>query len=385
VIDVLANDADLDNDSLLLENFQSVSTNGGAITLVDNATPTNKQDDQLRYTPADGFTGIDQFTYTASDGSLSDQATVTITVNPAGPTAVDDNYQAIQGTPLNVSSTIGVLKNDIDPHGQGLSAIWVSGPVHGNLDLNPDGSFVYTSDSVYQGNDSFKYKAFDGTSYSNEGTVKIAVLSSIGVPLANDDAFSIGQKEVLVIAAPGILENDLDPEGDVLQATLVDPPNHGSLIINPNGSFTFTPNGTYVGIDKYIYVASDGSNQSNEATVSIDIKDQINPIANWVSPVKNGGIFDVNSGTVQLKIEASDNVGVGRVRFYRWDAIASIYVEIGQDLAAPYQIELPVKSLNFAWNQVFVRSYDQAGNPSAQQFIWLYRTGNAVFLPLIIR
>jgi Bacterial Ig domain len=213
----------------------------------------------------------------------------------------------------------------------------------------------------------------------------IAVLSSIGVPLANDDAFSIVQKEVLIFAAPGILENDLDPEGDVLQATLVDPPNHGRLIIYPNGSFTFTPNGTYVGIDKYIYVASDGSNQSNQATVSIDIKDQINPIVNWISPVNNCGIFDVNSGTIQLKIEASDNVGVARVRLYHWEAIASKYVEIGQDLAAYYQIELPVESLSVPWNQVFVRSYDQAGNPSAQQFIWLYRTGNPVFLPLIIR
>ena len=385
VVDVLANDADLDGDPLLLEGFQANTSNGGTVTRVDNGTPTNKQDDRLRFTPAAGFSGVDQFTYTASDGSLSDLATVAITVDPGEPVAVDDNYQAVQGVLLKVNSSDGVLNNDLDSRGQGLSAVWVSGPSHGSLDLKSDGSFDYTPDSAHLGNDTFTYKAFDGTGYSNEGTVTIAVLSASGVPLAKDDAFSIGQKEVLLIAAPGVLGNDVDPNGDGLQTALADPPNHGTLILNPNGSFTFTPNGTYVGLDKFIYTASDGKHQSNQATVSIDIKDQINPLVNWVSPVKNGGIFDVNTGMVRLTIEAVDNVGIARVRFYRWDSLDGKYVELVEDVLAPYQFDLTVNSLNLTWNQTFVRSYDKAGNPSEQKFIWLYRTGQPIYLPLLIR
>lgn len=384
MIDVLANDADLDGDPLLLHDFQTTSSKGGSITRDDNGSPVNKQDDKLFYSPLLGFTGEDRFAYTISDGPLTAQAAVVVTVSPGGPVAINDEYQAVQGQPLIVNSTNGVLKNDIDPLGQGLSAIWVSGPGHGSLDLQEDGSFSYTPDAAFQGNDSFKYKAFDGVEFSKDATVKISVQSSSGIPLANEDSYSTGQMTVLTIAAPGVLENDSDPNGDPLVTQLVAPPNHGSLVLNANGSFTFTPNGTYVGIDNFTYVASDGSNQSNQAEVSLDIKDQINPVVSWVAPVRNGGIYDVKSGIVQLAIEASDNVAIARVRFYRWDSVDNKYIDIGEDLAAPYQLSLSVDSLNLTWNQIFVRSYDQEGNPSDQQFIWLYKTGQPVYLPLIL-
>ena len=57
-----------------------------------------------------------------------------------------------------------MLGNDADPDAATtLTAVLVSGPAHGTLTLNADGSFTYTPDANYSGPDSFIYRANDGT------------------------------------------------------------------------------------------------------------------------------------------------------------------------------------------------------------------------------
>src|SRR2546430_9622291 len=89
---------------------------------------------------------IDCFTYKASDGrAQSRSATVTITVTPVNDAPVaanDDSYTTPEDTQLTVSAP-GVLANDSDVDGDALSAVLVSGPSHGMLTLNGDGSLVY--------------------------------------------------------------------------------------------------------------------------------------------------------------------------------------------------------------------------------------------------
>src|SRR5262249_56237002 len=65
-----------------------------------------------------------------------------------------------------------VLSNDSDVDGDALSAALVSGPAHGSLTLNADGSFTYTPNANYNGPDSFSYKANDGTAARNGTPVK---------------------------------------------------------------------------------------------------------------------------------------------------------------------------------------------------------------------
>ena len=59
--------------------------------------------------------------------------------------------------------TGNVLTNDTDVDGNTLTATLVSGPTHGTLDLNADGTFTYTPAANYNGADSFTYRANDGT------------------------------------------------------------------------------------------------------------------------------------------------------------------------------------------------------------------------------
>ncbi len=95
------------------------------------------------------------------------------------PVAVNDAYTTTQDIPLNVAAP-GVLDNDID--GDSLTALLDTGPAHGALSLNADGSFTYTPTAGFDGADSFTYHANDGVSGSNIATVTINVTTAASTP-----------------------------------------------------------------------------------------------------------------------------------------------------------------------------------------------------------
>src|SRR5204862_7146935 len=116
------------------------------------------------YTPDANYNGSDSFTYKANDGIAdSNVATVNLAVNPVNdaPVAVNDSYSTNEDVAL-VIPVAGVLANDTDIDANTLSSILVSGPAHGSLVLNSNGSFTYTPNANYNGSDSFTYKANDG-------------------------------------------------------------------------------------------------------------------------------------------------------------------------------------------------------------------------------
>lgn len=89
--------------------------------------------------------------------------------------------------------------------------------------------------------------------------------------LAVNDAYGTNANTTLNQAAPGVLTNDTVPEG-ATQARLVSGPAHGALTLNSDGSFTYIPAADYTGSDGFTYKASDGTLNSDEATVTITIQ-----------------------------------------------------------------------------------------------------------------
>ena len=87
----------------------------------------------------------------------------------------------------------------------------------------------------------------------------------------------------LTVAAPGVLANDTDLEGNALTAAVVLAPAHGALTLNANGGFTYTPAANYNGADSFTYKANDGSLDSNVATVTLTITKQT-PTITWTNP-----------------------------------------------------------------------------------------------------
>jgi VCBS repeat-containing protein len=142
---------------------------------------------------------------------------------------------------------------------------------HGSLTLNSDGSFDYTPDAGWSGQDSFTYKANDGTADSGNATVTITVNAVNDPPTANDDSYSTDEDTELDVLAPGVLGNDTDPEDDTLTASVVSQPSHGSLMFSSDGSFSYSPTTNYNGSDSFTYEAHDGTSPSNAATVNLTV------------------------------------------------------------------------------------------------------------------
>jgi large repetitive protein len=269
---VLTNDTDAD---------------GNALTAVKLTDPLHGQlvfnaDGSFTYAPEANWNGTDSFTYQASDGTVSSNvATVTITVHPVNdaPVAVNDSYSTNRNTILTVTPP-GVLANDTDVDSS-LTAALVSGPAHGTLSFNADGSFTYTPNSEYSGSDSFTYKASDETANSNLATVTLMVVAVNRAPVAVNDTYTTNQGQALVIALPGVLSNDTDADSNPLSAIRTTNPGHGTLVFNSNGSFTYTPAAGYNGTDSFTYKANDGTVDSNAATVTLTVS-PVNraPVAN---------------------------------------------------------------------------------------------------------
>ncbi|MDO0972857.1 beta strand repeat-containing protein [Mycolicibacterium frederiksbergense] len=279
---VLSNDTDADGNTLT-----ATLVNGPT-----NGTLSLNPDGTFTYTPITNFNGTDSFTYTAGDGTAtSNTATVSITVNPVNdaPVATNDSFT----TNEDVQLAGNVLSNDTDVDGDTLTATLVSGPTHGTLTLNTDGTFTYTPTTNYNGTDSFTYTATDGTITSNTATVTVTVNAVNDAPAATDDTYSTNQG----IALNGnVLSNDTDADGNTLTASVVAGPTHGSLTLNANGSFTYTPATNYNGTDSFTYVANDGTANSTVATVSITIVDNVTPTAVDVQSTNSGSAGLIEQG-----------------------------------------------------------------------------------------
>jgi Big-like domain-containing protein/coenzyme PQQ synthesis protein D (PqqD) len=92
-----------------------------------------------------------------------------------------------------------------------------------------------------------------------------------GSPVADDDSYTTRAGASLTVAAPGVLANDVSPSGSPLTAILVSGPAHGALSLNSHGSFTYTPVSGFSGTDSFTYRASDGTQTSNTATVTLTV------------------------------------------------------------------------------------------------------------------
>jgi filamentous hemagglutinin family protein len=92
-------------------------------------------------------------------------------------------------------------------------------------------------------------------------------------PIGEPDGYTVNQNSTLTVGSiDGVLINDSDPDSDPLTAILVDGPLHGTLVLHPDGSFTYIPNAGYKGGDSFTYIASDGDSQTLPILVIITVK-----------------------------------------------------------------------------------------------------------------
>ena len=166
---VLKNDINPDNLSLEVE---LISGPAQGTLILDS-------DGGFTYTPNPSWFGVDSFSYRAFSGSTqSNPATVTLNVESTNhaPVANPDSYTTLEGIPLIVPASLGLLANDTDEDaGDPMVAFVYSIPALGSLVFQEDGSFSYFPNSNATGTDTLTYKAYDGEAFSEITSVTIYV------------------------------------------------------------------------------------------------------------------------------------------------------------------------------------------------------------------
>ena len=220
----------------------------------------------LVVTPALNQFGNTDIVFTATDSAGQETVeTIALTVNPVMTLRVD---QARTNDGYQVSITLeGPILKMTHHHRV------VDEPINGALEIGTDGStVVYMPFVDVTQTDSFTFVANDGLLDSEPATVTINYTGINETPSALPDAYAtVGGCAVVTDAITGLLANDSDGYGDLITASLVTPPNHGSVDIQEDGSFIYVPSLPLHQSDSFTYISSDGVSDSEPATVSISI------------------------------------------------------------------------------------------------------------------
>ncbi|RIK84611.1 MAG: hypothetical protein DCC68_01250 [Planctomycetota bacterium] len=178
------------------------------------------------------------------------------------------------------------LANDVDIEGDALTAVLITAPTNGTLQLQPSGTFAYQPNPGFVGDDTFEYAVSDGADLSAPAVVSIDVRHAF--PLAADDHFETDEDSALVVGGGGgVLANDVDTQAHSLTAMLVSQPRYGELTLAPNGAFTYAGRANFHGADTFTYRAVDASGVSNVATATILVR----PVAD--APVAQDEVYAV--------------------------------------------------------------------------------------------
>lgn len=240
---------------------------------VENGTLKVNADGSFEYTPKKDYFGTETFTFQIDDKqsqyNLSEEYTVTILVNPVNdlPKALPDRYEIME----DASFKPDVLANDSDPDGETLSIVGISRqPNYGTVTIEPDGSLTYTPDANYNGGDSFGYKITDGTNTATANAM-ILIEPVNDAPIGTNDFYSTKEDIFVRIAAPGVLANDTEIEGETMTVEVATPPAHGTVQLRVDGKFEYFPAQNFYGDDSFTYTISDGWLESSPVTVTISV------------------------------------------------------------------------------------------------------------------
>ncbi len=230
----------------------------------------------LIVTPVANAFGAATVTVVVSDGVSMVETSFELVVAAVNdePVGGADSVSVLEGgTVASVASgASSVLANDSDIDGDDLAVSLVTGPEHGALTLNADGTFVYVHDGSETTADGFVYRVSDGDA-GHEVSVSIVISAVNNMPVASGDngVAAEGGTVSMVGLSGSLLANDTDAEGQSLTARLVSEPAHGTLTLNADGTFEYVHDGSETTSDSFVYAVYDGFVQSEPATVVIEV------------------------------------------------------------------------------------------------------------------
>jgi VCBS repeat-containing protein len=292
---------------------------------------TVNPDGTWTYTPGSNFNGTDVFTVTISDGQGGiSTATVNVGVTAVNdaPVASADSASVLEGgsVVINLVGNDGDVEGSVDP----ASIVITSAPTHGTVSVNANGTVSYQHDGSETAADSFSYTVKDA-----QGLVSAPVNVSVSVTGVNDlpvvdtgsanfdvatGAYSHSTNEDTPVSGQVVAS---DADGNPLSYTAGTAPAHGSVTVNPDGTWTYTPGSNFNGSDSFTVTISDGQGGISIATVNVGVT-AVNdaPVANndslsttedtavtYTAAQLLGNDTDIDSATLSIASVASGSGG----------------------------------------------------------------------------
>ncbi|MBN1888707.1 MAG: DUF11 domain-containing protein [Thermoflexales bacterium] len=277
---VLANDIDPNDDELTVTVYDSVSAHGVGVTVGADGAYTYDPRPVMQWLAA-GEILTDSFAYTASDGILTDTATVWITVtgNNDAPQAYADAYATDEDSPINRDAADGVLANDNPVDTNDTAAVTAFGAsLYGaSVTIGADGSLSYdpTPADALQAmpagdvrTDTFTYTVADGHGERSTATVTVVVTGINDPPAVTDDeAYTLENTPVTV----DVLANDEDVDGGTLSLVAVGVPANGQAALSGGGWVVYTPTFDFYGTEVFTYMVGDGQGGFSLGRVTVTV------------------------------------------------------------------------------------------------------------------
>ena len=205
--------------------------------------------------------------------SLQISFTVIDESNPINNPPTIEAGSIAEPNPVTLPDTAMLSVDAVDPEGDTLTYTWYVYLAQ-SVEFQPNGTeFSDQCEATFvEGGDYVIRVTVSDGDFNVENNLKMTVLlPQNNPPAAKGDSFMVEEDQTLKVAAPGVLSNDMVPDGDPLTAALVDDVFNGVLALSPNGSFIYTPDTGFIGDDKFTDIARDGEDDSPVATVTITV------------------------------------------------------------------------------------------------------------------
>ncbi|MAP10759.1 MAG: hypothetical protein CMQ61_01770, partial [Gammaproteobacteria bacterium] len=237
--------------------------------------------------------------------TASATTTATLDLSAVAPEAITTRLSLAEDQSLS-----GAL-DAADFGGESLSFALINAPANGTLTLAADGTYAYSPDADFFGEDHFDVRITDASGLSADGRITLAVAGVNDAPDARDDVGIVAFGDSYVVVAARLLGNDDDVDGDDLSITSI---NGEGVLLNADGDVVITTPAGFEGSRSFGYTVADGQGGSANATAKIDA---FNPDGLVFGSADAERVDGDAQGNVLFGLEGSDTLygGAGDDRY----------------------------------------------------------------------